>query len=117
MPQLKPVSLLKLWMRNASAEEQQMLATRAGTSRGQLYQVSNGHRSFSPQKAMRIAAEAKKMHRASGGRLPMLYQTDLSTACAGCAFAQKCLGPMARRAEFPVVTAEMVGESEGASAV
>ena len=94
---------LKLWMRQATPEEQEILASRAGTSRGMLYQVSGGFRSFSPEKAAEIERATKVMHRASKGRLPRLYRTDLAEACAMCEYAQKCLGAAAVRADFPIV--------------
>ena len=94
---------LKLWMRQATPDEQETLAKRAGTSRGMLYLVSSGHRNFSPEKAAQIERATKVMHRASKGRLPLIYRTDLAAACAGCEYAQKCLGAAAMRAEFPIV--------------
>jgi hypothetical protein len=99
-------NMLWQWMRAATADEQELLAVNAGTTRGHLYQVSNGHRYFSPEKAADVARESEKMHRASGKRLPILYVTDLADACAKCQYAQKCLGSAAVRADFSVVTPE-----------
>lgn len=94
---------LKLFMRAATPEEQETLARRADTSRGMLYLVSSGHRNFSPEKAAKIERATKVMNRASRGRLPRLYRTDLAAACAACEYAQKCLGSAAVRADFPIV--------------
>ena len=44
------------------------------------------------------------MAKKSKGRLPIVYRTDLVPACANCEFARKCLGPIAERASFEVVT-------------
>jgi hypothetical protein len=97
-----PTTALKLWMREATSVEQEELAKAGDTSRGQLYQVAGGFRKFRPGKAIGIEIKAAEMHKASKGRLPMVYRTDLATVCAGCAFAQKCLGPIALRAGFEV---------------
>ena len=95
-----PVSALKLWMKLATADEQEALAAQCETSRQMLYQVANGHRNFSAAKAGLIEAASAAMHKASRGRLPKLYRSDLAAACAGCAYARECLGP---RAEFSLV--------------
>ena len=97
-----PTTALKLWMREATTAEQMELAAAGGTSRGQLYQVAGGFRKFRPGKAIAIETKAAEMHKASEGRLPLVYRTDMATECAGCAFAQKCLGPIALRAGFEV---------------
>jgi len=104
-----PPTALKLWMREATPEEQQRLATAGDTSRGQLYQVAGGHRRFRPGKAAAIERAALAMHRETGGRLPRIYRTDMATECAGCEFARKCLGAEAQRGDFPVIED---GESE-----
>lgn len=97
-----PTTALKLWMREATAAEQEELAAAGSSTRGQLYQVSGGFRKFRPGKAIAIERKATEMHKASGGRLPMVYRTDMAAECAGCEFAQKCIGPAAQRADFPV---------------
>lgn len=94
---------LKIFMRAATPDEQETLAKRAGTSRGMLYLVSSGHRNFGPEKAAEIERVTRVMHRASKGRLPRIYRTDLASACAACEYAQKCLGSAAVRSEFPIV--------------
>jgi len=73
--------------------------------------VSSGHRNFSPEKAAEIERATKVMARASRGRLPRLYRTDLAAACANCEYAQKCLGSTAMRAEFPLVDDAVFAES------
>lgn len=96
---------LKLWMRLATPDEQEALAKGAKTSRAMLYHVANGNRKFAPTKAIQIERTSAKMHQASRGRLPKLYRTDMAAACAECEFALKCLGPIARRTEFPITPA------------
>lgn len=100
------ITQLSLWMRVATTKEQELLAKRAGTSRGMLYLVSTGHRNFSAAKAGEIEKATEAMHKSSRGRLPRLYRSDLADACAHCAYAQKCLGGLANRGEFPIVTEE-----------
>ncbi len=93
---------LKLWMRVATVAEQEALAKHAGTSRATLYLVASGHRNFSAAKAGLIEDAAAQLHATTRGRLPKLYRSDLAVACASCGYAQKCLGPITRRSEFPV---------------
>lgn len=103
------LTILKLWMRAATAEEQEILAKRVGTTRTYLYHIAGEFRSASPELAASIERVTADMHKASRGRLPRIYRTDLATACAGCEFAQKCLGPAAMRAEFPLVSDDTEG--------
>lgn len=107
------MNIFKLWMRAATPEEQTLLATAIGSSREYLYQISGGFKQCSAARGSAIERECAKMHRASLGRLPLVYRTDLVEACRTCEFAQKCLGAAAVRADFPIVTAEMVADSEG----
>lgn len=105
-PKAKPAPVLtqlKLWMRVASPAEQEALAKRVGTSRHMLYQVANGHRNFSAAKAGLMEDATAAMHKATRGRLPRLYRSDLADACAHCRYAQACLGGLATRTEFPIV--------------
>ena len=104
--------MFKVWMRAATRAEQDLLAKMAGTTHGHLYQLSGGFRQARAELGAAIERAAAPLHAASGGRLPMLYRTDLVPACQKCEFAQKCLGSRAVRAEFPVVTAEMVSALE-----
>lgn len=99
------ITPLKNWMRAASANEQKLLAELCGTSRGYLYQVAGNFRQASSELAVAIERETKTMHRASKGRLPIVYRTDLSATCRACEFAQKCLGTeVAVRGSFDPVT-------------
>lgn len=93
-------SPLRLWMQAATPEERQVLADAIGTSIGQLYQYAGGHRNPSAERAGLIEAATETMHRASRGRLPRLYRTDLAEACRSCSYAQRC---SSRAAEFPLV--------------
>ena len=95
------MNMLKIWMRAATPGEQATLATAAETSRGHLYQVSSGNRLFSPGKAALIERATVTLAIGTGGRLPVVWRTDLAPVCAQCEFAQKCLGANAVRAEFP----------------
>jgi hypothetical protein len=100
---MKTISVVKNWMSLATVEEQQLLAERAGTSRGYLYQLSGGHRQASAELGAAIERESKVMARASKGRLPVIYRTDIVAACRACDFAQRCLGERAVVSEFPIV--------------
>lgn len=110
---------LKLWMRAATADEQLDLAQRVGTSRTYLYHLAaeegaGYRREPSPVLAAAIESATRDMHKASGGRLPRIYRTDMVSACRECAFAKKCLGEIALRAEFPLgLTYETLTETEG----
>lgn len=112
---------MKLWMRAATPEEQQLLAHRAGTTRMYLYHLSADEdakykREPKPELAAAIERITGEMHKASNGRLPLVYRTDLVTGCRNCEFAKRCLGPIATRADFPVVTPQMLAESEDGDA-
>lgn len=101
------VPILKTWMQLATVDEQLLLAQRCETSRTYLYHLSGGFRKASPELAAAIERESKAMHRASNGRLPIVYRTDLSPVCRACEFAQKCLGTdVTVRGSFEPVTAE-----------
>lgn len=106
--------IFKTWMRAATAEEQELLARRAGTSRAHLYQLAGGFRQAGPEMAAAIERETVVMAKVSAGRLPEIYRTDLNASCARCQFAQKCLGSKAVRAEFEIVTPELL-DGEGSS--
>lgn len=110
------ITLLKLWMRASVAEEQEILARACGTTRAYLYQLAGGFRTPNVDLAAALETQTAIMHTASNGRLPKLYRTDLVSACAQCPYAAKCLGADAVRAEFEIVTPEMLAEqadSEG----
>ena len=108
---------LKLWMRAATPDEQELLAERAGTSRQYLYQLSGNFRVCSAELGSAIERETKAMAKASKGRLPTVYRTDLVPACRACEYAQRCLGPRAVASEFPIVTADsLAAENQGGTA-
>lgn len=81
---------LRVWMALATAEEQRLLASRAGTSRAYLYQLASGKRMATADLAGRIADEAEILRRGSKGRLPKLLRGELSSACEECPYARKC---------------------------
>ena len=104
---------MKLWMRAATPSEQEVLASKTGTSRSYLYHLSaseekNYSREPKPKLAAAIERVSADMHKASNGRLPRVYRTDLVTACRECEFAQKCLGSAAVRSDFPIVTEDQL---------
>jgi len=90
-------------MRSADPSEQELLAARVGTTRGMLFQYAGGHRKASALTAGKIEHETALMTKASKGRLPVVYRTDLSEACLTCQYARKCLGERATVSEFPII--------------
>lgn len=100
---MKTLHPLKVWMAAATADEQHMLAERVGTTRGNLYQYAGGHRQASAERGSAIERETKTMAKASKGRLPVVYRTDIVVACRSCEYAQRCLGERAVVSEFPIV--------------
>lgn len=90
---------LKTWMVAASVDEQDALAKLAGTTRGTLYQYV-GNRKPSAERAIALEEASKEMSKRTKGRLPIMYRTDLATACSQCQFARKCIGP---KSEFEIV--------------
>lgn len=112
------MNLMKQWMSLATPDEQKLLARRVGTSRAYLYflaadETKVHHRKPSASMAALIERETLAMHKASKGRLPKLYRTDLVPACATCPYARKCLGPIAERNDFPEVTEEGLEVANG----
>lgn len=91
----------------ASPEEQDQLAAAVGSTRNMLYQYAGGHRRASAERAGQIERVTAEMHRASGGRLPRIYRTDISSACLQCEYARRCLGARAVISEFPIVESEV----------
>jgi hypothetical protein len=95
---------LKHWMTLASTPEQEALAHRAGTTRPYLYHLTSTNakaaREAQPALAKRIEEVTKDLHRASQGRLPVVYRTDLNAACRACEFARQCLGSKAVASDF-----------------
>jgi len=73
-----------------------------------LYQLAGGHRNASAERAQAIERETKLMAKASKGRLPVIYRTDLCEACRSCDFAAKCLGDRVVVSEFPIVDARQL---------
>lgn len=104
------VKNLYAWMRLATTEEQEELATAAGTSRLYLYQLASDNptvtREASPDLARRIELAAEPIRKRSKRRLPKLLRTDLNSACRACEFAQRCLGREAVASEFRIVPDE-----------
>jgi hypothetical protein len=106
---MKTITPMKAFMLCATKDEQEILAGKAGTTVGNLYQLSGGHRQASAEMAGRIEAVTIEMHRASKGRLPKILRTDLVEACRQCPYAQKALGSRAVTSEFPILAADFEG--------
>lgn len=101
------MNVIKQWMRLASTEEQEQLAKLAGTKRPYLYHLAGEKnkaykREPMPKLAIALEAASAVLRKQSKGRLPLIYRTDLVTACRECSFAQKCLGAAAVRSDFPI---------------
>lgn len=103
------ISPLRAWMLAATPDEHRILAERAGTSKAYLHHLAAGEatnykREPRASLAAAIERETKAMNRASGGRLPIVYRTDLNSTCRQCEFARRCLGDdVVTRSEFQVV--------------
>jgi len=105
---MKTITSIKAWMSAATPGEQELLAQKAGTSKGQLYQLAGGHRQASADMAGRIESATLEMAKASKGRLPVVYRTDVCEACRQCSYAAKCLGSRAVVSDFPIVDARQL---------
>jgi DNA-binding transcriptional regulator YdaS (Cro superfamily) len=108
MRRMKTITSMKNWMAVATVAEQETLAARVGTTRGMLYQYAGAHRTASAERAGAIERATAEMHKASKGRLPKIYRTDLSEACLQCEYAQRCLKGQAIVSEFPIVDARQL---------
>lgn len=100
------MNAFQAWMRAANRAEQEQLAKAVGTSREYLYAISAADDAdYRREPKIKLAAgierETALMHKASGGRLPLVYRTDLVEGCRECQFAQRCLANTG--AEFPVI--------------
>ena len=81
---------LKDWMKLATTTEQTELATRIGSSRNYLYQVSNGQRTASACFALNVENITRSMARSSKGRLPVVKVGDICPSCGKCPYYAKC---------------------------
>lgn len=100
------MNVIKQWMRLATTEEQEQLAKAAGTKRSYLYHLAGEkdkayEREPKPKLAAALETASTAMHKKNKA-LPIIYRTDLVTACRECSFAQKCLGAAAVRSDFPI---------------
>lgn len=108
---MKNTTILKTWLRAATPAERDTLAERVGTSSQYLNHLAAGEdtnyrREAKPALAAAIERETQAMAKASAGRLPVVWRTDLNGTCRNCSFAQECLGDVATRSEFPIVEAK-----------
>ena len=105
---MNTITPMKAWLNAATTAERELLANNAGTSAQYLSHLAVNddklyRREPKPALAAAIERETKAMAKASKGRLPVVWRTDLVTACRDCSFAKKCLGEIAERSEFPIV--------------
>ena len=105
-------------MMAATPQEQQDLAEMIGTSRAMLYHYAGGFREVSALRGGQIETATRAMAKASKGRLPIVYRTDVVEACRGCEYARRCLGERATASHFPIVDPRQVEmfDTEGGSA-
>ena len=106
---MSSITSLKAWLNAATPAERELMAARAGTSSQYLGHLAaseetNYRREPKPQLAAAIERETKKMAKASRGRLPIVWRTDLVSACRNCEFARKCLGGVVEASYFPIVS-------------
>lgn len=108
---MSTITPLKAWVRAATIHERELLAKSVGTSVAYLNHMaaSDDKRYTREPKASLAAAierETKAMHKASKGRLPVVYRTDLNSTCRQCEFAARCLGDdTVVRGEFAILPA------------
>lgn len=106
---MSTITPLKQWLRAAKPEDVAALAKAVDTSELYLRHLSAGpdkkyHREPKAPLAAAIERETLAMSKASGGRLPVVYRTDLNSTCRQCSFARKCLGEDVTTAgEFGVI--------------
>lgn len=81
---------MRKFMTAATPAEKEELARLADTSKGQLFQLVNGHRNCGPALAKRIEKGADRL-RTRNPELPPLLRTDLCDACGACEYAKTCL--------------------------
>lgn len=104
------ITPLKAWIMAATSDERELLAQRVGTSVQYIGHLAvNDDKQYKREPKASLAAaierETKARNKASKGRLPVVYRTDLNATCRGCEFARKCLGDeVVVRSEFPVVS-------------
>jgi hypothetical protein len=106
---MNTITPMKAWLNQATAAERALLAQNTGTSAAYLSHLAVNDdklykREPKPALAAAIERETKAMAKASRGRLPIVYRTDLVTACRECEYAKKCLGEKATASHFPIVT-------------
>ena len=101
------MQVFKSWLKLATTEEIDELATAADTSRAYLHALASDGRTYSREAsnamAIRIEKAAAPISARSGGRLPRVLRTDLNAGCRGCEYAEKCLGQAAIASHFRVV--------------
>ena len=84
------INVFRVWMKNATVDEINELATRAEVSVTYLYMLASGKRQASADVAARIEAAACFIREVQGAAVPVLDRGDLCQACADCPYFQKC---------------------------
>lgn len=98
------MNALEHFRSKATAAEKQALADACGTSYSYLwFHLAKGRREPDALLSAKIEAATTLMSRQSDGRLPVVYRTELNSACRACQFARRCLGDKAIAAEFPII--------------
>ena len=108
---MSTITPMKAWLNAATTAERELLARNIGTSSQYLSHLAVNDdklykREPKPALAGAIERETKSMAKASKGRLPVVWRTDLVEACRNCEYAKKCLGDKATASHFPIVTDE-----------
>lgn len=81
----------RIWMLKATTAEQEELAQEAKLSRIYLYQIADGIKNPTVVAAGRIAEATEILRKKSKGRLPKVSRADISSVCAECEYAKRCL--------------------------
>jgi hypothetical protein len=76
----------KAWLQRLTLAEKDQLVAAAGTSRGYLYLLSNGHRRASAEAAGKLEAASDALARVTAGDVPPLYRGQVCDACRRCPY-------------------------------
>lgn len=92
MPQNTKPEILKKWIKLASSIELKRLSELSESSVSYIYELARGETTARSDIAGRLEDASRIMHRESKRRLPILYRSLLSEACATCPYSKKCRG-------------------------
>jgi hypothetical protein len=79
----------KQWLQRLTLAEKDKLVAAAGTSRGYLYLLSNGHRRASAEAAGKLEAASDLLDSVREGNVPQLYRGQVCDACRHCPYHPK----------------------------